>query len=168
MNKLVQILGLVAGTIIAACNSNTEQPKEVTAPKLPLISKAAWVIGAWQQLTDKGYTIEVWKKQSDTDFAGISYFVKGKDTLSAETIRLVQRDTSLFYIPTVKDQNEGKPVAFKLSSITEQQMVFDNTGHDFPQRITYRSVTKDSLYPEISGVLNGLSQAVPFPMTRMK
>ncbi len=169
MKTPILVLGIVSCSIITACTGNAEQPKEVTALKPPLIHKAEWVLGSWRQTTDEGYTIEVWTRQSDTDYAGISYTVHhGTDTVSAETIRLVQRDTTLYYIPTVKDQNDAKPVAFKLSSITDQQMIFDNPGHDFPQRITYRSITKDSLYAEISGVLNGSQQVVPFPMTRVK
>jgi len=169
MKTPVLVLGIVAYSIMAACTSNTEQRKEATAAKTRLINKAEWVLGSWQQVTDKGYTIEVWKQQSDTDFAATSYtIVNDTDTVYAETIRLVQRDTALFYIPTVIDQNDRKPVEFKLSSITDQQMIFDNPLHDFPQRITYRSMTKDSLYAEISGVLNGSQRVVPFPMTRMK
>ena len=170
MKRVLIFWAIAAYSMITACNNSNrknEQTKEKTV-MTPLMSKAEWVIGSWQQTTAKGYTIEIWTKQSDTDIAGISYMVHGKDTLSAETIRLVQRDTTLYYIPTVKDQNNGKAIPFRLASITDNQMVFENPTHDFPQKITYRRITKDSLYAEISGPMNGMQQAIPFPMSRMK
>lgn len=155
--------------MIIACNSNSssEQLAE-KVKKASLLNKAEWVVGAWQQTTAKGYTVEVWTKLSDTDLAGVSYMVHGEDTLTAETIRLVQRDTALYYIPMVKDQNDGKAIPFRLASITDKEMVFENPTHDFPQKITYKRITKDSLYAEISGPMNGMQQALPFPMSRIK
>jgi len=38
--------------------------------------------------------------------------------------KLVQEQTGLFYIPTVKNQNEGLPVRFAAKTISETQLVF--------------------------------------------
>ena len=91
---------------------------------------------------------------------GESYFINGKDTLFAEIVRLEQQENDLFYIVSVPNQNEEKPVAFKLTSSTSDYLVFENPAHDFPKKITYKLVNKDSLYAEISG--DGKKQGFPF------
>jgi len=92
--------------------------------------------------------------------SGKSFFIKENDTLFSETVRLAQHENDLFYIVTVPNQNEAKPVEFKLTSSTADYLVFENPEHDFPKKITYKLVTKDSLYAEISG--DGKSQGFPF------
>src|SRR5690606_29225029 len=95
---------------------------------------------------------ESWTKTSDTEFAGKSYILKEKDTVIFETIRLVQEKDGLFYIPTVRNQNDNLPVRFALKAISDTEMVFENPKHDFPQIISYTKITSDSLVAEISGI----------------
>ena len=71
------------------------------------IKKTQWLIGTWENKTLKGTIYETWKKISDNELSGMSYIVKDKDTIVFETIRLVQEQEVLFYIPTVKNQNDG-------------------------------------------------------------
>lgn len=72
-----------------------------------------------------------------------------------ENIRLVQEHDDLFYIPTVKNQNDGLRVRFSTKTISETQLVFENPQHDFPQIISYTTITADFLVAEISGTKNG-------------
>ncbi|GGD35510.1 hypothetical protein GCM10011343_26740 [Flavobacterium orientale] len=124
------------------------------------LEKANWFLGRWESNTPDGVFSEEWKTENDSVFAAKSFFIKENDTLFSETIRLVQHENDLFYIVTVPNQNEEKPVAFKLTSSTPDYLVFENPEHDFPKKITYKLVKKDSLYAEISG--NGKSQGFPF------
>lgn len=132
------------------------------------IEKAEWLIGTWENKTQKGSTYETWTKAGDKEFSGKSYSVKDKDTIVFENIRIVQEDRKLFYIPTVKNQNDGLPVRFLAKTISENQLVFENTHHDFPQIITYKKITSDSLVAEISGTKNGQKRKQTFPMKRVK
>ncbi|MDP2160700.1 MAG: DUF6265 family protein [Flavobacterium sp.] len=124
------------------------------------LEKANWFLGKWENTTPEGTFSEEWKTENDSLMLGKSFFIKENDTLFSETVRLVQRENDLFYIVTVPNQNEAKPVAFKLTSSTADYLVFENPTHDFPKKITYKLVTKDSLYAEISG--DGKSQGFPF------
>ena len=114
----------------------------------------------WENNTPDGIFSEEWKIENDSVFTAKSFFIKENDTLFSETIRLEQKENNLFMIVTVPNQNEEKPVAFKLTSSTSDFLVFENPEHDFPKKITYKLVMKDSLYAEISG--NGKSQGFPF------
>ncbi len=132
------------------------------------IKKATWLIGTWENKTTRGSLYETWAKVNDMELLGKSYMLKEKDTITFETVQLIQKDNSIFYIPIVKDQNNGQPVSFSLKRISDTEMVFENPAHDFPQVISYTKITTDSLVAEISGMRNGQLRKQTFPMKRVK
>jgi hypothetical protein len=134
----------------------------------PQLKKASWLLGDWKNKTARGITMESWKKLNDSTYLGKSYQLRGMDTVSAEHIRLEEHHDKLYYIPTVKNQNEGKQVTFTMSESSADSFVFENPEHDFPQKITYNRINKDSLVAEISGSYKGKQRAIKFPMGRIK
>jgi Domain of unknown function (DUF6265) len=157
-----------AGTILSCNNAidrNTTKPEVKTYSEL---EKASWLIGQWQNNSAEGNATEIWEKKSDSTYYGKSCFVIGKDTVSSEIISLEQHGNQLFYIPTVKSQNGGQPVKFTLTSSANNQLIFENPKHDFPQIISYTKISIDSLVAEISGAVNGKEQKQAFPMKRAK
>ena len=132
------------------------------------IENSEWLAGTWENKTPEGSVYETWSKSKDNEYAGKSYMVNEKDTVIFETIRLVQEQDGLFYIPAVKDENNGLPVRFAGKTISETQLVFENLQHDFPQIITYTKIGADSLVAEISGMINGKEERQTFPMKRVK
>jgi len=132
------------------------------------IQKAGWLIGTWENKTRKGSIFETWTKVGNNEFSGKSYIVKDKETIVFENIRLVQENKKLFYIPVVKNQNDGLPIRFAAKTISENQLVFENPQHDFPQIIAYTKINSDSLIAEISGTKNGQKRKQTFPMKRVK
>jgi len=132
------------------------------------LKKAAWLLGRWQHQSARGLTTETWKKLNDSTFVAKSYELRGKDTVSAESIRLEQHGSNLYYIPTVKNQNNGKPVTFTMVKSPAGSLLFENPAHDFPQKISYTRIGRDSLLAEISGIYKGKPGAIKFPMGRIK
>ena len=132
------------------------------------IKSANWLLGNWVTKTDDGILLENWKQLNDSTFNGESFFIKGNDTLHSEAIVLQQNGEELFYNATVKGQNENKAVAFKLTLGNEKQIVFENPKHDYPQKITYSLLTKDSLVAAISGVQLGKPSSEKFGMKRLE
>jgi hypothetical protein len=49
---------------------------------------------------------------------------------------------------------------------TPIEMVFENPKHDYPQKITYRQITKDSMVATISGIQQGKPSSDSYPMKR--
>jgi len=97
-----------------------------------------FLIGKWVLETKKGFVYEEWEKVSDTLFKGKSYNLSDDIITPLESIELVKIDNDYFYIPTVINQNEGKPIKFRLVSSDKDIFVFENLEHDFPQRIIYQ------------------------------
>ncbi len=132
------------------------------------IEQAEWLIGTWESQTERGSTYETWTKLSGNELKGISYMLEEKDTIVFETIQLIQNEEGLFYIPKVKNQNDGLPVKFKLKMNSDSSLVFENPLHDFPQVISYAKIGSDSLVAEISGVKNDSKQRQAFLMNRVR
>ena len=105
---------------------------------------------------------------NDDELFGKSYILKEKDTIVFETIRLIREQDNLFYIPTVKNQNNNQPVRFALKAISDTAFVFENLKHDFPQVISYTKINTDSLVATTSGTKNGQERSETFPMKRLK
>jgi len=162
------LLVAVASTISSCNNSSNQKSTYTNINRFNELEKASWLIGEWQNNSPEGNATETWEKKNDSTFAGKSYFVVGKDTVSSETISLEQNGKELFYIPTVKGQNNEQPVKFALTSSTSKQLIFENPIHDFPQKISYTQIKNDSLLAEISGTMNGKQNSQKFPMTRVK
>lgn len=111
-----------------------------------------WLLGKWENKSDEGNLLEIWKKENDSLFIGESYFIKEKDTLHSEKIQLKQQGENLLYIATVKGQNDDKPITFKHNIEIAKQLVFENPQHDYPRKIVYKPFAKGHLLIEISGI----------------
>lgn len=158
------ILVSVAG-IFFACQPTAKQPAPETNK---LMEQTNWLIGEWRNFSPEGNATEVWAKENDSTLSGKSCFVIGGDTVSSESLSLVQRNNQLYYIPVVRDQNSGQPVEFALTSASDKQLVFENPQHDFPTKIMYTKITEDSLVAEISGMNKGQPASQQYPMARAK
>lgn len=153
------ILILVTIFIFSSCQKSKVVSKIVVAD---------WLLGNWENNSADGNLSESWKKVNDSIYDGESYFIKGKDTLHFEKIQMKQKGEDLFYIATVKGQNNDKPVTFKHNDTIEKQLVFENPRHDFPQKIVYSQITKDSIIIQISGIQQGKPSSERFSMKKSK
>jgi uncharacterized lipoprotein YehR (DUF1307 family) len=156
LQKTTLILLLLA---IVSCKNAADNEKDK-------IKSANWLLGKWETKTADGNLSESWKQLNDSTFQGQSFFIKNKDTLHKESILLQQIGENLIYSATIKGQNENKAVAFKMTSGTEKQLVFENPKHDYPQKITYTQIKKDSLVASISGVQLGKPSSEKFGMKK--
>ena len=126
-----------------------------------------WIVGTWEMKSETGSIFESWTKLEDGHYEGTGYkLVKGEKRIR-ERIQLMMQNDVYYYIPSVPDQNDGKPISFTCILMTETEMVFENPQHDFPQRISYRLINETSLLAEISGSFRGKQVTEQFPLTRI-
>ena len=147
--------------VLASCKEDKSRTYEK-------INAANWLLGNWESKSVEGNLTESWKKANDSTFQATSYFIKEKDTLHFETIILKQKGEKVTYYATVQGQNEDKPIAFKLKTASEKELLFENLQHDYPQIINYTPITADSLVVKISGMQQGKPSSEQFSMTRIK
>jgi hypothetical protein len=157
MKKVILIL------ILALTFTSCLKSKEISK-----IVVADWLLGNWENKSDDGDLLETWKKVNDSIYDGESYFIKGKDTLHFEKIQMKQKGEALYYIATIKGQNDDQPVTFKYNDTIEKQLVFENPKHDYPQKISYSQITKDSIVIQISGSQQGKPSSSKYSMKKTK
>lgn len=127
------------------------------------LTKAEWLLGNWEHNSSDGFFSEKWKVKNDSTYLGNSSFaIEGKVVFSEE-VNLVQREKDLFYVVKITSE-PSESTEFKLTSGSENKLVFENPENDFPKKITYNRIHNDSIYAEISG--GGNPQG--FPMKRRK
>jgi hypothetical protein len=105
--------------------------------------------GKWVMQTKKGAIGEEWKKMNAQYLQNSGYTIRGVDTIINERVALRHTADGIFYISTVEAQNQQQPISFKLISWDNQAFVFENAAHDFPKKITYHFIHKDSLVASI-------------------
>src|SRR6185436_14181697 len=112
--------------------------------------------GTWQMKDEQGGIMyEEWHKISDSLYKGENYAISNNNKQVFESVEIKYVDGILCYAPTVKDQNEGKEVLFKLKEISEggKKFIFENLQHDFPQRIIYHFKNKSTLDARVEGTV---------------
>ncbi len=165
MNKMIKNWSLICFSLVSISSCN-DSNKSLPADNYSRTKGFEWLVGTWENQTKEGTLTETWNKLNDSTFSGNSYFVSGTDTSFSESISLVQRNGVLLYIPAVKNQNDGLGISFRLITMNEKELIFENAEHDYPQRISYHHVSNDSLIAEISGNKGGELKSEQFPMRK--
>lgn len=136
-----------AAMILFHLVSCTHTPGKDSA-KRDLYAFTGALAGTWTS-SDGSYH-EKWEIRADSLLTGTGFTLEGKDTLFSEKLKIVIDETGESrYLATVPGQNNGLPVAFLLSSASEDFALFENPGHDFPKRIEYRRTSDTSIVVEV-------------------
>jgi hypothetical protein len=139
----------IAATLFIACNSSNEKRDDFQSRQN--ITIFSWLNGQWAMPEKEGTITEEWKAVNDSLMEGKSDFVKGDSVIPFETIRIFRKDTVFYYEAKAAGQNNEKPVAFKFTSFSDTGFVAENPQHDFPKRISYTLVNKDSIHAFVDG-----------------
>jgi len=123
--------------------------------------------GCWEGHYHNGRIVsEQWMQPLGGMMLGMSRAVRDGKTVEFEYVRLEQSaDGSISYIARPSHQAEA---SFTLVSLSGTRAVFENPEHDFPQRIIYTLVSRDSLHARIEGTSGGRSRGSDFPYVRVQ
>jgi len=148
MTKLLITLFILV-QIFTACNKSAEKDSDTRSQQT--VITFSWLNGQWYMPEKDGTVTEEWKQINDSLMEGKSDFVKGDSVIPFETIRIFRKDTLFYYEAKAASQNNEQPVAFTLTSFSDTGFVAENPQHDFPKRISYTLVNKDSIHAFIDG-----------------
>ncbi|WAC12935.1 DUF6265 family protein [Dyadobacter pollutisoli] len=123
--------------------------------------------GLWVSKRANGDIYEQWARSSDSELTGRSYKMMKTDTMLLESMKLYHRGGEIVFAPVAARQNNEKEVLFKLRSIAGNEFVFENLQHDFPQRIVYRLISRDSLHAYIEGQVQAKNKRIDYPYSRI-
>lgn len=165
MKKLFAITAVIL--TLQACKEPATNDSKTEGTFANKIDSLDWLAGTWEMTASKGTITESWAKANDSTLVCDTRLTTpdGKIVFS-EDITLVQREGLLFYIPVISDQNDGRPIEFKETSFSAEEMVFENPEHDYPQRIVYRKTSDSTILAYIEGEENGEMKKREFPYIR--
>lgn len=158
IKKTASISGILI-LLLLGVNSCQEKKADKVSALYEILS------GQWK-MTDQD-VIESWEFNGNF-LEGVVLEISGKDTIVTEELKIMEKDGAIYYEPTVKNQNEGKAISFKLIQSENNKWIFENQAHDFPQQIEYNFITNDSLLASIKGELIGEMKTIEFIYIRIE
>lgn len=130
------------------------------------IDRLEWISGCWALDDGKERTEEIWMKPAGQSMIGMSRTVKGGKTVFTEHIQIREANGAIAYIVALG--MGAKPTVFRLLRSSDNEVVFENPEHDFPQRIIYRRESADALFARIEGQEKGVNKAMDFRYKKSK
>lgn len=154
--RVVSLSVLCLGALSAFPAAATTPPAEIVI--------GARLAGCWERVVPNGRTVEQWMPEDGGMLLGMSRSVRDGKVREYEFLR-IDRDTEghLRYVAQPSGQAEA---TFTLKSLSEDTVVFENPQHDFPQRVLYRFIDKDTLVGRIEGSIGGKARSLDFPYKR--
>lgn len=150
----MRLLTFVAITLVFAA--------PVIAQPVATTAELGFMAGCWKS-DGKGRVVEEhWMAPAGGALMGMSRTVVNGKMTESEFVQIRDLPEGLTYIAKPSNQPEARFVA---TSKHDDEIVFENPTHDFPQRIRYRR-SGDALHARIEGTMNGKVRAVDFPYTR--
>ena len=169
MKRILQ--ATICVILLASCGETRTEEQQATAEAPPVqesrLAKIKWILGSWQMNSEYGTATEDWHEINADEWNGAGFFIDKKgDTLFSEGLRLASQNDTLWYLPTVPGQNDGKEVRFREAKLSDSEVVFENPAHDFPQRIVYHKTSDTSILAYIEGKDKGKDRKEEFHFIR--
>ena len=131
--------------------------------EVPRIEQLLWLSGCWETSAPQRTVEEHWLPPRGGTMIGVGRTVRDGRTVEHEMILLEVRDGRFAYEAHPSGQ---PPAVFLAREATGDRVVFENSGHDFPQRVGYERQGADRLLAWIEGTANGRSRRIEFPYQR--
>jgi hypothetical protein len=113
----------------------------------------SWLEGRWTGQSEGVAMEEHWTSPSGGGLLGMHKDVKDGRMVSFEFLRIESTpDQGVVYFASPRS---ATPTPFRLVEAGDARVVFENKGHDFPQRILYWLGPKGELHARIEGTSGG-------------
>lgn len=165
--RLAAFLVLLPAITLGQVPSPPAAPKgDLPAPPAK-IEQLAWLAGQWRLLKAGRITDEHWMAPAGGVMLGMARTVAKGKLLEYEFTQIREGPGGdLFYVARPSGQKEA---AFKMSSLTANEVVFENPEHDFPQRIIYTRQADGSILAAIEGPgPDGKTRRVEYPFKKVE
>ncbi|MFT4524978.1 MAG: hypothetical protein ACI85F_001130 [Bacteroidia bacterium] len=140
----------------------SSQPQALKNVKL---EKFSWLTGQWEGILGDGVFTEKWKIIDENKIIGIGCYVENGDTIFKEELSLIKIGSDCGYIST---SDGNAPTLFTLTESYNNTWIFENSEHDFPNRIVYSLKHDDSLFVTVEGKTFGIPIADEYQMKKVK
>jgi hypothetical protein len=122
--------------------------------------------GTWMEDPQKDYAFtEIWKGEKN-GLNGQGMEINQGINRVTENLQIIEENNQYVYKATVIEQNGGSTVSFPAIAESENEIIFENMQHDFPQNIQYKIISPDQLQITVSAKAEGQKQEFVLNMKR--
>lgn len=128
------------------------------------VAKLSWMAGTWMQEKDGVVVRETWLAPRDGVMGGVGQTNRPGRKPFVEHVKISAEPAGATFTATLPGQ---PPTAFVLLPGKDGEAVFENKGHDYPQRVFYRRCGED-LCAGVEGVVKGELKREEWRYTRVR
>jgi uncharacterized protein DUF6265 len=128
-----------------------------------VIDRVGWLQGCWQMAAGNRLVEEQWTAPGGGIMLGVGRTTRDGSLVEYELVALTEKDGQLAYEAHPSGQESA---VFASREIGEGKVVFENLGHDFPQRVGYEQRGSDALLAWVEGTANGRARRIEFAYRR--
>lgn len=116
--------------------------------------------GSWVcEMEDQSFVYEIWNQDAPHLYTGQSFAFRKDKLLYQENMKVEFKDDTWWFAAQVSNQNEGSTIQFEAKQGLENHFIFENSKHDYPQRIEYKLNKNGNLQVSIA-LMDGSREAV--------
>ena len=130
----------------------------------PDAARLRWLAGCWEMKSGTRLVEERWTTPRGGLLLGTSRTSRNDSIIEFEQIRIETRPAGVFFVASPSRQATAE---FTATALLDSIAVFENPAHDFPKKVSYRKVGKDSLIASIEGPRGGQTRTIAFPYRRV-
>ncbi len=162
--RFLAIFGLL---LLPTVLAGADEKKSGQAAPGAAVGKLAWLAGNWRMEKAGRVVDEQWMAPAAGVMLGMSRTVAKSKVIGHEFVQIREGPGGdLYYIARPSGQKEA---AFRILALTDNEIVFENKEHDFPQKITYTLQADGSLLAAIEGTgKDGQIRRVEFAYRRVQ
>jgi len=135
-----------------------------SAQQASRVASLDWLTGTWTQSKGDEVVTESWLGPGNGVMVAVNLTTKGPARKTFEFLRIADTPEGFSYFASPGGR---PPVEFKLKEQRGQRVVFENAGHDFPQRIVYWR-DGESLVARIEGTIGGAEKSQEWRFSRVR
>lgn len=114
------------------------------------LDQVMFLVGTWKK--EHKDQFEVWTLGTAQTLLGKGYKVHEDSVQIFEFLEIKVVDDTLCYMARVPSQNDNAEISFKLNDEIDSLLSFENLEHDFPKKIRYKLIQRDTLMIQVLGV----------------
>ena len=112
------------------------------------LSAASWLAGCWVAAGTSTRAEEIWLAPAGGTMVGATRTIRGETTTAYEFLIIHPKDGQLLFTA----QPSGQAMAdFLVTELTTVRLTLENPDHDFPKKIEYVVVSRDSVTAHVYG-----------------
>ena len=168
---------ILMSCVVVACTNNTEDAftieddNDTTTPQATYVKTNSlpatqWLVGNWKDMAmnAKGQSHEIWWLNDAGHLEGKEFFIKPDlDTSKIAYNSILPHMEGFQFSNITKDTVLTN---FKLKAFGEDSLLFENPAHKWPQKITYKKITNDSIFITLDGYVFDSQRTLFFKMKR--